>query len=187
MSKFQDVVDLLSSMAALIAIISVMVSWFRSKQKPLKIERVVLHRKESECNYILVVKNRKDFPVVIKSINAYTTPKFRIEQQYGNKPMYSEVLSLSDSLFLNSDSTEIGARGHEHVKVVGNHFTGNLSRILFSIQTSHGYHEIWCKKILTVEMDGKTTVIALKHLYESNQKVKALSKYYWLLLINKFK
>ncbi len=186
MSQFQTVVNLLSSIAALIAILSVMVSWFRNKQKPLKIERVVIHRKEKDCNYILVFKNRKDYPVNIKSIHAYTTPKFKIEQQYGNKPMYSEVLSLSDNLFLHSDVAEIGARGHENVKVAGNHFTGDLPKILFSIQTSHGYHEIWCKNILTVEMNGKTSVIALKHIYESNSKFKALSKYYWLLLVSKF-
>ena len=59
MENYKHVVDALSSTAALIAIITVLWSWFKNSQMPLAIERLVVHNKESESTYILVIKTGK--------------------------------------------------------------------------------------------------------------------------------
>lgn len=179
MSLYKNIVEILSSLASLIAIIGVLISWYRSSRKPLKIERVVIHKKETESTYILIVKNRKDYPVEIKSTNCYKKRIYNIEKKNKQEPEYSELLRLTDSLFINSERFEIGANGHTDIRIKGQNINGKVSRLLFSINTSHGYHELWCKSILVVEI-GKTEVYGLEHRYEYESKYKARIKYYWL-------
>lgn len=80
MSNFKFTVEILSSLASLIAITTVLISWFKNSQKALKVERVVVHIKDDESTFILVVKNRKPYPVVIKSIDSYLQPRFTVEK-----------------------------------------------------------------------------------------------------------
>jgi len=186
MNQYKNIIDILTSLASLIAIISVLVSWYRSTQKPLKIERVVIHKKKTESTFILVVRNRKDYPVEIKSINCYTKRKYEVQKKNNQKPEYSELLSLSDSLFISSDHFEIGANGHTDIRIKCGAFSGQVHRLLFSINTSHGYHEIWCKDMLEVDI-GQTEVYGLEYRHEYQSKYRAKIKYYWVRLIESFK
>lgn len=52
-------VDLLSSVASLVAIVSVLVAWYQSRRKPLKIKRVLVHQKEQSTKifiFLLIVR-----------------------------------------------------------------------------------------------------------------------------------
>tara|TARA_R110000772_G_scaffold28638_22_gene72100 strand:+ start:731 stop:1051 length:321 start_codon:yes stop_codon:yes gene_type:complete len=81
MADYKYVVDALSSTAALIAIITVLWSWFKNSQMPLKIERLVVHNKASESTYIIVIKNSKTYPVNIKSSACYTKSSYKVEKK----------------------------------------------------------------------------------------------------------
>ncbi|MRR54275.1 MAG: hypothetical protein EG822_07165 [Deltaproteobacteria bacterium] len=186
MTQYKNIIDILSSMASFIAIIGVMVSWYKSAQKPLKIDRVVIHKKETENTFILVVKNRKNYPVEIKSISCYRKPKYQIQKKNNQKPEYMKLLSLSDSYFSSSEHFEIGANGHTDIRVKCGPFSGQANRLLFSIYTSHGYHEIWCKDILEVDI-GKTEVYGLEYQHEYQSKYRAKIQYYWLRLLESLK
>jgi len=188
MTQFKNIIDILSSLASLIAIIGVLVSWYRSSQKPLKIERVVIHKKENESTYILVVKNRKNYPVEIKSISCYRNPIYQIQKKNNQRTEYSKLLSLSDSCFSSSEHFEISANGHTDIRIKVATYREQAHRLLFSINTSHGYHEIWCKDILEVNI-GKTEVFGLEYRHEYQSKYRAKIHYYWLRLIEfvKFK
>ena len=47
------------------------------------------------------------------------------------------------------------------------------------MNTSHGYHEIWCKDITMVEV-GKVKLFGLKHKIDYESKIKAVFKYNFL-------
>lgn len=186
MEEYKYIVDMLSSTAALVAIITVLISWYRNAQKPLKVERVVIHRKKSESTYILIVKNRKPYPVSLKSTFCYTKHNYNVEQRKGESPTYSELLNLEDSPFRNTDLFEIGANGHTDVKIKGSNLVGEIPRLLFSIHTTHGYHELWCKNIVVVEMgSAETYELEYRNGFESKYKAKAM--YFWLLFRALFK
>jgi len=187
MSNYKYIIDSLSATASFIAIVTVLWIWFKNSQRPLKIERVVIHKKEQESTYILVIINRKPYPVELKSTNCYTKPYFRVVQKKNQGPEYSALLSLSDNLFLNSEKFVINASGHTDIRISGNNFSGEISKILFSIQSSHGYHQIWCKNILIVDMSGNNEANEMDHVYEFDSKVKAKIRYYWLKCIEMFK
>lgn len=186
MENYKYVVDALSSTAALIAIITVLWSWFKNSQKPLTIEGLVVHNKTAESTYIIVIKNRKSYPVIIKSTFCHVKALYIVEKKNNQKPEYMETLSLSDSLFMNNDTFEIGANGHTDIRISGKNLPKGIRKLFFSIQTSHGYHQAWCKKIKTVDMTGKTQVFGMDEMYDFDSKFKAKRKYYWLRVVNLF-
>ena len=181
MEEYKFIVDILSSSASFIAIIVVMLGLLKSIQKPLKVVRVVIQKGESNSRYILVVKNRKSYPVKIKSINCYLRRLYSIERKNNQKPEYSALLSLSDSPFQSSTLFKIEANGHTDIHIKnGANINGDVRKLLFSVHTSHGYHEMWCKSILTINTGAKVYGLEYRHEYES--RIKSILVYYWLRL-----
>jgi hypothetical protein len=75
LENFKLIVDTLASLAAFVAIITVLASWYRSIRKPLVIQRIVVHRKKDKTTFILIIKNVKDYPVEIKKLEGYNKEK----------------------------------------------------------------------------------------------------------------
>lgn len=181
MDNFKFTVEILSSLASLIAIITVLISWFKSSQKALKIERVVLHNKESESTFILVVKNRKPFPVVIKSISAYSKPRFSVNKFKNHPPNYEPILSSSDFVFSSEETFEMAANGHTDIRIKVASSGGRYKSLTFTLNTSHGFHQLNCNKILNLVM-GKTEVFDVEYTQNFDSKYKAWFKYQSLKL-----
>jgi len=187
MSNFKFTVEILSSLASLIAITTVLISWFKNSQKALKVERVVVHIKDDESTFILVVKNRKPYPVVIKSIDSYLQPRFTVEKFKNHPPDYRSILSLSDCVFCSSDNFEMAVNGHTDLRIKAATIKNDFDALIFSLHTSHGYHQLKCNKILNVAMSGKTQTFAVDYTKDFNSKNKAWFKYQWLKLKYAFK
>jgi hypothetical protein len=186
MENYKYVVDALASTAAFIAIITVLWSWYKNSQMPLKIERLVVHNKVGKSTYIIVIKNSKTYPVNIKSTTCYTKSSYKVEKKNNQKPEYMHTLALSDNLFINNDSFKIGANGHTDIRIPGQNLNTDITNLLFTIQTSHGFHQLWCNSIITVDMTGEIKIFGMEEMYEFDSKFKAKRKYYWLKIINLF-
>jgi len=174
--------ELLNSIAAFVAITAALWSWFRSAQKPLKLVRIVLHKKKESSTYILLIKNRKPYPVTIKNTSCYKKRSYRIQQKTGGEPEYHPILDLAFQVFDNRDQIEIEANAHTDIKFETSKTKENPNKLMFSLQTSHGYHELWCKNILSVDMSGQGDTYSLIHNFEYHEKYKALAKYSLLRL-----
>lgn len=149
MEEAKIIFDVLASVASVVAIVTVLVGWYRSSRRALAIDRVVIHRKSPESTYILIVRNRKDYPVEIKTTNCYTRISYNIEKKGNQKPEFSKLLNLEDSIFRDKTKITIGPTGNTDIRIKGPSIDGRINKIkklLFSINTSHGYHEVWCKK-----------------------------------------
>ena len=178
--------DMLGSAASVVAILTVLWSWYKNAQSPLVIDRVVIHKKEAESTYIINVKNRKPYPVEIKSTHCYKKRQYKVHKKINQNPEYTESLNYSDSLFFNSNVFEIGANGHTDIRIIGAKINEVIPKLLFAMHTSRGYHEIWCKNLHVVNL-GSVEVFSLDHDYDYDSKIKAKAKYYWLFLRNKIK
>lgn len=179
--EYKVLADTLASVAAFVAIVSVMVEWYRSARKPLKITRVVIHRKKNETTFILVVKNWKAYPITVKRVDCYRRKRYEVQKKRGGKPEYSELLAGSEMIFSRKMDFDISANGHTDLRIgiVGN--ANILEKLLFLLETSHGYHELWCKDVTIVEI-GKVDVYSLECKHDYNSKLSAKSMFYWKLL-----
>jgi len=178
LEKFKVIVDTLASLSAFIAIVSVMVGWYRSARKPLKIVRTVIHKENDKATFILVVKSVKEYPVAIKRLDCYRRKKYEVQKKEGGKPEYSVVFAGSEMIFGSKETFQIAANGHTDIRVSEVGFSDVPSKLLFLLETSHGYHELWCKDVTTVEL-GKTEVYSLEYGYEFESKWPAKAVYYW--------
>lgn len=175
---FKVVVDTLASLAALIAILSVLVGWYSSARKPLSISRVVVHKKADGLTYILVTKNRKSYPVETKRIDCFSKKTFEIEQRVGEKPEYVEKLSSRYAVFSSKASFEVPVKGNIDIRIEVEGQADISDRLVFSIDTTHGYHEIFCNDINVVEI-GKAEVYSVEFKKEYSSKIRAKMVYCW--------
>lgn len=179
--EFKVLVDTLASVASVIAIVSVLVGWYRSARKPLKIIRVVVHRKKDEMTFILITKNRQAYRVTTKRIDCYKRKIFEVKKKTGGKPEYSERLSSREMLFMGRAEFEVPANANTDIRI---NVTGSANipdRLLFSIETSHGYHELWCDDITVVDI-GNSEAYSVDYQEEYHSKVVAKLIFYWKIL-----
>jgi len=179
MSLFDTIVDILSSVASLIAIIAVLVAWYNSTRSSLKVERVVIHRKKDESTYILMVKNRRSHTVEIKNIRCFTHRSYKVEQKNNCAPEFHAELNYEDSPFLSSDSKEIPAEGYTDVRYKAPNYTKDITQLLFSTDTSHGFLLLKCKDIEVVNI-GASQTYGIEFGENYQKKYEALIQYYWL-------
>lgn len=175
---FKIVVDTLASLAALIAILSVLVGWYSSARKPLNISRVVVHKKDSGLTYILVMKNRSSYPVETKLIDCFSKKIFEVEQRVRGKPEYAERLSSRYAVFSSKSFFEVPVKGSLDIRIEVAGQARIPDRLIFSVDTTHGYHELSCKDITVVEI-GRTEVYSVDLKKEFDSKCHAKLSYYW--------
>lgn len=176
---FKDLADTLASVAATVAIVSALVSWYRSSRRPLKITRVLVHRSSDKALFILVVRNVKDYPVTIKRTECYRRKKYEVEKKSGGKPKYSELFFGPDMIFDCKETFEIAANGHTDIRISSVCLSDITAKLLFRLYTSHGYHELWSKVVVSRSFDFYD--LEYRHDYESKRPAKAM--YYWKLFI----
>lgn len=179
MNLFNTVIDTLSALASLIAILVVLAAWFNSIRSPLKVSRVVIHRKKDESTYILLVKNRLSHTVEIKNIRCFTHRNYRVEQKNNCAPEYHPELSYNDSPFISNDTKEILGKGHTDIRYKAPNYTKEINKLLFSMDTSHGFLLLKCKNIEIVNM-GSTQVYGLEFVENYDSKYKALKVFFCL-------
>jgi len=180
MNILSTIVESLSALASLVAILAVLIAWFNSIRSPLKVARIVIHRKKTESTYILLIKNRLSHTVEIKNIRCFTHRNYRVEQKNNCAPEYHPELNYINSPFISSEKKEILGKGHTDIRYTAPNYTKEMNQLLFSMDTTHGFLLLKCKNIEIVEMSGSTQVYGLEVVEDYSSKYKALSFYIWL-------
>jgi hypothetical protein len=178
---FKVIVDTLSSLAAFVAIVSVMIGWYRSARKPLKISRVVIHKEDNKNTFILVIRNVKNHPAMIKRVDCYRGKKYEVQKKPGRLPEYNEFHPGSKMIFCCENAFEIPANAHTDIRIEVATNIDIPSKLLFLLETSHGYHDLNCRDISIVNI-GKVDVYSLEYDHEFETKYRAKVVYYWELL-----
>ncbi len=179
MRLFDTIVDILSSLASLIAIIAVLVAWYNSARSCLKVVRVVIYRKKDESTYILMVKNRQPHTVQIKNIRCFTRRSYKVEQKNNCAPEFHSSLNYADSLFHSNETKEIAANGYTDIRYMAPNYTKDVTQLLFSMNTSHGFLLLKCKNIELINV-GEIKIYGIEFSEDYQSKLKALKQYFWL-------
>jgi hypothetical protein len=179
--EFKTVVDTLASTASLAAIISVSVGWYRSCRKPLTVKKVVIHREDEYSTFIIVTENRQNYPVTITRLDCYKRKIYEVMKRNERFPEYSEHLSSKEVIFNNSNAFEVPAMAYTdlRIKVMGS--PEIPKSLIFSMDTSHGYHELTCKDIAVVDI-GKVEIFSAEYKDEYSSKIHAKLIYYMKVL-----
>lgn len=173
-------VDILSSIASVVAIVGMGIGWYRSARKPLKIIRVVVHlnKVQSNSTFILAVKNLSPNSVIISRCEMYSKKKHEVRKKGGGSLEYSEIFSSADNIFSYRPNFEVAASGQTDLRVhVDNEKPQIPRRMLFLLETTHGVHELRCRRIITVEMEQAETY-RLEYHFTSGSKMLAKLYYF---------
>lgn len=178
MDTFKLIVDLLASGAAFVAIVAALTAWYRSARKLLAIDRLIIHKKTGESIFILILKNRKEYPVIIKRIDCYTRRQFTVQQKPGEPPEYEELLNSADQIFSDNSEAHLAANAHTDLRIKTRPITDSHSKLLFLFDTSHGFHQLWCGNILVVPI-GAVETYTLDYKRDFHSRIQARPFYTW--------
>jgi hypothetical protein len=177
--NFKTIVDTLSSLAALIAIITVLIAWYKNARKALSIKQVVIHQTPEQFTYIIKVKNIKPYAVTIKDINCYKQKSFMVEKENNKKPKYSYGYQFNDMAFQSREEFTIQADGLTEISIPTNIKLNDIEQLIIDMGTSHGDQLIICKNIILAPMSA-TLVLGMEFNEHYSSKYEALCNYYKL-------
>lgn len=180
MEKYKFIVDILSSLASLLAIVTVLWAWISSKRNALSIKRVVIHQSENTSNYILEVENTKPYSVEIKNTRCFTKKNYKVEQVNNCFPSFHTAYSYTDSPFLSDEKHVIEANGFTDIRFLECSNLTKVKELIFLMDTSHGSHSLKCKNITVVKMGSQ--VFGMEAMEEYDSRFKAVKKYCSLVI-----
>ncbi|HGS4547231.1 TPA: hypothetical protein ACMDOH_003617 [Vibrio cholerae] len=183
--SFKDFVDVLSSVASLVAIASVLIAWYQSRLKPLKLKRVLVHKNKTSTTFFLYVINRQAYPVKVKNLKCFTKMTFKISQKNNCRPERVQKLDYDDFVFQTQDEYEIEAYADCSIKIdCDKPITFDSDKLVLSIQTSHGYHFLKVRDIDIVHMG--TCSVAYRVPFEKTFDSKMKARAYHVFAIVRF-
>lgn len=146
--NFEDIVDLLSSIASTIAICTVLYSWRQTSKPVTKIDKVTIYRETANSfNIVISIKNTKPYPIIIKNITCYLEKSIRIEKTRGSKPIIQKFYDSRKILFSLNENTTISEIGEHRFKTKINKDLTQPKSLVFLLETSHGFLKLQTKKI----------------------------------------
>jgi hypothetical protein len=176
---FKAVVDTLSSIASILAIFTVMIAWFRTARKALKIHHVVYYKHQDQLAYIVRFKNIKSYPVTIKYTRCYTNRSFTIEIPSSLPPNFSSGFHPFNVAIMDSNEHVIEPFGSTEITYISKCKPSKIRHLIFDLGTSHGDMFIKCNKVNYFEMDATVTVNENINKKVFVNKYKAIFYYYW--------
>jgi hypothetical protein len=179
--NFKTVVDTLSSVAAIIAIITVLTAWYKNARRALYIKQVVIHQTSDKFTYIIQIKNIKSYSVTIKDMRSYKKKSFFVEKIEHQKPKYSYGYQTKDLAFQTSEEFTIQANGLTEIQVPTSIKLEGINQLIIDMGTSHGDQLIICKNIILAPMTA-TLVFDLEFDENYSSKFAALYNFYKLKL-----
>lgn len=191
MDKFKIIVDVLSSIASFVAIVTVLYSWRISKLPPLKVSQLIISPKQNRLRVFIRISNRKLYPVVIKSITCYKKQKYQINKKKLERPQLWPSTDVSDKLFTVNEEVEISELGQFSKEVYIDASLVDAKSLLFSVHTSHGFLRLKCKNVYTFDKEYETYQSG--EIILKNSKftawfvyIKAYTMYLAEIILNKF-
>jgi hypothetical protein len=153
MEKYKLLVDVLSSLASLVAILTVLYSWWSSKRPELKISQFIVSPHRGGLRIYLRISNRKPYPIKVNSLTCYKKQSYSISKKKLMKPQLWPSLDMADKLFTIKDEIELSELGEFNKDVYIESNTFDPKKLLFSLHTSHGSLSLRCKNTYSFDKE----------------------------------
>ena len=148
MENFKLSVDILSSIASFVAIATVLYSWYADKKSPIEIPEVIVSKSGDDTfRFTIKLKNKKPYPVIVKSMTCYKRKTHRVEKKRMERPRTISVFDLRDRIFTISNETPVSELGEHRVDINVKTNLSPLKTLTFLADTSHGFLTIKCKNV----------------------------------------
>ena len=183
--NFKSVVDTLSSVAALIAIITVLTAWYKNARRALEIKQIVIRQTPDKFTYIIQIKNIKPYSVTIKGMRSYKKKSFYVEKEEHQKPKYSYGYQYNDLAFQTNEEFTIHANGLTEILVPTNIRLEGIKNLIIDMATSHGNQFITCNNIILAPSMA-TLVFDMEFDEKYSSKFTALYNFYKLKIKHMF-
>ena len=144
MEKYKFLADILSSVASIVAIVTVLYSWWASKRPKLKISQFIVSPSNGGLRIYLKITNKKLYPVNIKNITCYKKQRYSISKKELMKPQLWPSLDVADKLFTIAEEVEIPELGEFNKELNVSQHDFDPKDLLFSLYTSHGIIRLKC-------------------------------------------
>ncbi|PTP90349.1 hypothetical protein [Vibrio splendidus] len=188
MSNFKLIVDVLASLAALVAILTVLFSWWYSRLPPLIVSQMVISRTGNKHRIFVRLQNRRQYPVKILSLDCFRDKKFNVRGNGNEKPTLFPSVNVGDKV-LSYGELHVVERGEIIFETETNVENLDIGKFYFSIRTLHGRMDLVCnnvayfeKQIITVDPKSNYytkirfvayALYAIKYVRYSIQKMKS--------------
>jgi hypothetical protein len=172
--NFKTVVDTLSSLAALIAIISVLIAWNKSRRRALYIKQIVIHQTSDEFTYLIHIRNIKSYPVTIKEMRCYKQKSYFVEKIEHQKPKYNYGYQSQNMAFQTNEEFTIQANGLTEIQVPTKIMLKDIEQLIIDMETSHGVQLITCKNIILASM---TAILVFDMEFDQHYSSKLTALY----------
>jgi len=169
MNNFKLIVDILASLAALVAILTVLVSWWYSRLPPLIVSQMVISRSGSKHQVFVRLQNRRQYPVKILSLDCYRDKKFNVRGNGSEKPTLFPSVNVGDKV-LSYEELNVVEFGESTFNTETNAENLDIKKFYFSVRTSHGRMDLVCNNVAYFEKQI-TTVDPSTDYYTRNRVV----------------
>ncbi|MGE9763108.1 hypothetical protein [Pseudomonas sp. PDM20] len=175
MEEFKVLVDVLSSIASLVAIVTVMYSWYFSRRPALEVSQAIVSGSDDSFRFIVSIKNKKPYPVLIKGLGCYRRRLYRVEKKKSEFPRLVSMLDLGDRIYSKSSEISISELGECRFEFAVTSNVLPLRCLVFMIDTSHGYLNLSCKNIRY--LGPGVEVLAVDFMLSRESKISAFPIY----------
>lgn len=177
--------DILSSVASVIAIGAALLALYRSSRNPLRVYRTLIHwdLAKQRTTIFLYVRNAKDYPVFLNTVDCYKQKTFVIERRRGDSPRFSAIYLGADQVFQAKPREKIPANADMCVALEREGILNLAPRLLYLLDTSHGQHEVWCKDVMPVDV-GRVKTEFVEYRFRLHKRWPAILLYQWKKLVH---
>jgi hypothetical protein len=148
LENFKILVDILSSIASIVAIATVLYSWYSSKKNPIEIPEVIVSKySEDTFRFIIKIKNRKPYPVIVKSMTCYKRKTHLVEKKRMERPRTTSMFDTRDRILTTQNELPVSELGEHLVDINTKIDLSPLKTLIFLAYTSHGFLTIKCNNV----------------------------------------
>ena len=183
MDNFKLIVDILSSLASIIAIVTFLFVWISNNRKPIKLEHVLVDLDDEEAAYVFLVRNRRDYAITVNTCRCFAKKEHRVEQEVRKKPVIYSSFPGNGFVLESVEPKTIEPNGYDKLIYKTHNIRANSGERLFiHLDTSHGYFELCSSKVNVVT--DETVLLGLQSCKTFASAFKARS--YWLAKYAKY-
>lgn len=175
MGSFTVIVDSLSSVAAIVAIATVLVAWFRSRRPPVDIPRVIISPRGTHLRAFVEIKNTRLYPITINSFACYRKSTYKIHKKKNEKPSLYPSFDVANRLFVREEPIQLTELGEYTGEFYFGDHDYNPKRMIFIFHTSHGHFHQKPRNVVVI--DEEFSIVAEGDQVEAERAMAARLQY----------
>lgn len=134
----KSIVDILSSLASIVAIVTVLYAWWNNNRPGVRIKSLIIHRLENQTRLYLRLANERAYPITIENFTCYEKLTYQTTILESGSPSTWPTLHQELKFYTHTTKTELTEMGEVSLPIIIDKDLRHLKYVYFSFNTSHG-------------------------------------------------